>query len=159
MENEEEDDSLLLELEGDNGAERPPFLASAGGEEDAEDLLSALEAEDLPVTFPNRSRLQKRLLCKALHNRRFQMRASALYEHPPMKTISRRYQKTAAGRDISLYQVNEAAPRDDYFKNFLISLLILASSNPDKVKRLRRYLGPLAALGQMWIIYTRLVCW
>jgi RNA-directed DNA polymerase len=73
--------------------------------------------------------------------RRFHERANALYERPLTKTISRRYQKTAAGRDISLYQVNEAAPSDDYFKNFLISLLARASHNPDKVKRLRRYIG------------------
>ena len=73
--------------------------------------------------------------------RRFHERANALYERPLTRTISRRYQKTAAGRDISLYQVNEAPPSDDYFKNFLLSLLALASSNPDKVKRLRRYVG------------------
>src|SRR3990167_7309600 len=82
----------------------------------------------------------------------------SLHMETLQEPIPRRYQKTAAGRDISLYQANEAAPHDDYLKNFLISLLTLASSNPDKVKRLRRYCGSLDALAKMWIIYTRLVC-
>ncbi len=47
--------------------------------------------------------------------RRFHERALALYEHPP-KTGS--YKKAASGRDISLYQVNEAAPRMTILKTF-----------------------------------------
>ncbi len=82
----------------------------------------------------------KKILLAKETIRRFHERASALYERPPRKTNSRRYQKKAETRDISLYQVNEAPPCDDYFKNLLLSLRAQASSDLDKTKRLRRYI-------------------
>ena len=74
--------------------------------------------------------------------RRFHERATALYEHPQTtRTVSRRYKKEVHDRDISLYQVNEEAPCDNYFKNVLTTLLELSSTHPDILKRVRRYVG------------------
>jgi hypothetical protein len=40
-----------------------------------------------------------------------------------------------------LSNVDEAAPSDDYFKTFLITLRAMTSQQPDKGKRMRRCLG------------------
>ena len=75
--------------------------------------------------------------------RRFHERATALYEQSqPSRNLSRRYKKNSATcRDISLYQANEAAPTDGYFKNILTHLLDLAAKMPDALATSRRYVG------------------
>jgi hypothetical protein len=74
--------------------------------------------------------------------RRFHERAAALYEPSQSnRNVSRRYKKTASDRDISEYQVNEAAPTDAYFNDTLTHLLSLAASRPDVLANLRRYVG------------------
>jgi RNA-directed DNA polymerase len=74
--------------------------------------------------------------------RRFHERAAALYEPShTCKNISRRHHKTVAYRDISEYQVNEAAPTDDYFKNIIAHLLSLAARIPDALATTRQYIG------------------
>jgi hypothetical protein len=56
--------------------------------------------------------------------RRFEERATALYEHGPVagkgsgKSKNRRRHKTAHGRDISEYQVNEASPQESEWVDF-----------------------------------------
>ena len=86
------------------------------------------------------------------HTYWFHERATALYEHPQTtKTVSRRYKKEVHDRDISLYQVNEEAPSDVYFKNFLTSLLELSSKQPDILKQVRRHVGQ-GALAEIRII-------
>ncbi len=74
--------------------------------------------------------------------RRFHERAAALYESPKTrKNVSRRYKKNGAvNRDISVYQVNEAAPTDAYFKGTLTRLLTLAASKPDALAGMLRYI-------------------
>src|SRR3990167_4214007 len=47
--------------------------------------------------------------------------------------------KSLNTRDISLYQVDEGAPKDEDFKNILIPLLA-AAKQPEKLKRLRKYI-------------------
>lgn len=74
--------------------------------------------------------------------RRFHERATALYEQSqPNRNVSRRYKKTSHGRDISVYQVNEPAPTDDYFQGILSHLLSLAAQRPDMIATMRRYVG------------------
>lgn len=70
--------------------------------------------------------------------RRFFERAAVLYEHSSMP---RRYKKNVPDRDISEYQVNEAAPTNAYVHNQLTSLFSLASHKPDIFKRIRQYLS------------------
>jgi hypothetical protein len=75
--------------------------------------------------------------------RRFHERAVALYEQPqsPSKP-SRRYKKNAAhNRDISIYQANEAAPTDEYFKNIIKALSALVALKPETIAIMQRYLG------------------
>ena len=71
--------------------------------------------------------------------KRFQMRAAALYEHPQKNITSLRYMKSLNTRDISLYQVDEGAPKDEDFKNILFPLLA-AAKQPERLKRLRKYI-------------------
>ena len=71
--------------------------------------------------------------------RRFLTRAAALYEQVQGKNVSRRYKKTLS-RDISMYQVNEPAPTDEYCKNALTHLLSLAALKPDILATLRSYI-------------------
>ena len=73
--------------------------------------------------------------------RRLHDRTLALYEQSLTKSPTRRSRKTVEKRDISLYQVDESAPCDTFFKDFLISLLARAAVNPGIVKRLRLYIG------------------
>ncbi len=75
--------------------------------------------------------------------RRFHERVTALYEQSQnSRNVSRRYKKNSAtSRDISLYQVSEAAPTDRYFKNILTHLLDLADKKPDALATTRRYVG------------------
>ncbi|MBX9621096.1 MAG: hypothetical protein K2X28_03560 [Alphaproteobacteria bacterium] len=47
--------------------------------------------------------------------------------------------KSLNTRDISLYQVNEGAPKDEDFKNILF-LLVAAAKQPDRLKRVRQYI-------------------
>lgn len=42
---------------------------------------------------------------------------------------------------LSDYQVNEAAPTDEYFKNILVCLLSRAALKPDILATMRRYVG------------------
>jgi hypothetical protein len=73
--------------------------------------------------------------------RRFLTRATALYESSqPNRNVSRRYKRNAShGRDISVYQVNEPAPIDDYFQSILSHLLSLAAQKNDTFATMRRY--------------------
>jgi len=71
--------------------------------------------------------------------RRFHERATALYERPQTNITSQRYMKSLNTRDISLYQVDEGAPKDEDFKNVLLFLLT-ASQQPERLKRLRKYI-------------------
>lgn len=71
--------------------------------------------------------------------RRFHERAAALYERPQKNITSQRYMKSLNTRDISLYQVDEPAPKDEDFKNILFPLLA-ASKQPERLKRLRKYI-------------------
>jgi len=74
--------------------------------------------------------------------RRFHERAATLYEPSQIsKNRCRRYKKTVSDRDISDYQVNEAAPTDEYFKNILAYLLSRAALKPDIFATMRRYVG------------------
>ena len=61
----------------------------------------------------------------------------------------RLYKKTATDRDISVYQVNEAAPTDAYFKGALERLMAQAASKPDTLAGMRRYVG-------QWNLWLRL---
>ncbi|HUX80475.1 MAG TPA: hypothetical protein VMW10_12145, partial [Alphaproteobacteria bacterium] len=72
--------------------------------------------------------------------RRFHERATALYERPQTNITSQRYMKSLNTRDISLYQVDEGAPKDEEFKNILFPLLA-ASKQPERLKRLRKYIA------------------
>ena len=47
--------------------------------------------------------------------------------------------KSLNTRDISLYQVDEPAPKDEDFKNILLPLLA-AAKQPERLKRLRKYI-------------------
>ena len=71
--------------------------------------------------------------------RRFHERAAALYERPRTNITSQRYMKSLNTRDISLYQVDEGAPKDEDFKNILF-LLLAAAKQPERLKRLRKYI-------------------
>ena len=71
--------------------------------------------------------------------RRFHERAAALYERPRTNITSGRYMKSLNTRDISLYQVDEGAPKDEDFKNILLPLLA-AAKRPERLKRLRKYI-------------------
>ena len=75
--------------------------------------------------------------------RRFHERATALYEpSQTTRNVSRRYKRnTPHGRDISMYQVNEPAPTDAWFRNILAQLISLAAQKPDRVVTMRRYVG------------------
>jgi len=78
--------------------------------------------------------------------RRLKERAFALYEHPP--TTTRRHKRAAArGRDISEYLADEEQPNDEYFKNLSITLRTMITHQPDKEKRLQRYLA-------QWVHWT-----
>ena len=46
-----------------------------------------------------------------------------------------RHKKVASDRDISLYQADEAAPNDDTFKNFFITLQTMIAHQPETEKR------------------------
>jgi len=74
--------------------------------------------------------------------RRFYERSIALYEHlQANKTLTRRYKKKNAPsqqRDISNYQVNEAAPTDLYFKTILTELMASAAPDPDILAKMQR---------------------
>ncbi len=69
--------------------------------------------------------------------RRFHERANALYKEDDIPSLSKNGSQTGC----IFISSERDPPCDDYFKNFLISLLSLASSTPDKIKRLRRYVG------------------
>ena len=75
--------------------------------------------------------------------RRFQERATALYEQSELtQKPSRRYKKNNAhNRDISVYQANEEAPTEEYFKNIIKALSALLALKPEIVTTMRRYLG------------------
>jgi RNA-directed DNA polymerase len=74
--------------------------------------------------------------------RRFYERALALYEPPQInRNVSRRYKKTVSKRDISEYQVSEAAPTDAYFQSIIAHLLSLAAQKPDAFAAMRKYIG------------------
>jgi hypothetical protein len=71
--------------------------------------------------------------------RHFHERALALCE--PSHTGKNVSHRLVANQDISLYQANEVAPTDSYFKNILTPLLSLAAQKPDALATTRRYLG------------------
>ena len=75
--------------------------------------------------------------------RRFQERATALYEQSELtQKPSRRYKKNNShNRDISVYQANEEAPTEEYFKNIIKALSALMSLKPEIITTMRRYLG------------------
>ena len=74
--------------------------------------------------------------------RRFYERALALYEPPQInRNVSRRCKKTVSKRDISEYQVSEAAPTDAYFQSIIAHLLSLAAQKPDAFAAMRKYIG------------------
>ena len=75
--------------------------------------------------------------------RRFQERATALYEQSKLtQKPSRRYKKNNAhNRDISVYQANEEAPTEEYFKNIIKALSALMALKPEIITTMRRYLG------------------
>jgi hypothetical protein len=74
--------------------------------------------------------------------RRFSERAAALYERSQAKGTSRHGRRnTAARRDISVYEVNEAAPTEAYASDILARLMSRAARSPDTLARMRRYLG------------------
>jgi hypothetical protein len=79
--------------------------------------------------------------------RRFLTRSTALYE--PLqgnRNVSRRYKRNPRSREISEYQVNEAAPTDSYFTDILTRLLEKVVLKPDTLATLRRYVGQWAWL-------------
>jgi hypothetical protein len=74
--------------------------------------------------------------------RRFSERAAALYERSQAKgTSGHGRRNTAARRDISVYEVNEAAPTEAYASDILARLMSRAARSPDTLARMRRYLG------------------
>jgi hypothetical protein len=74
--------------------------------------------------------------------RRFSERASALYERLQVKGTSRPYERNrTVSRDISEYEVNEAAPTEAYVSDILARLMSRAARSPDTLARMRRYLG------------------
>ena len=83
--------------------------------------------------------------------RRCLERATVLYEQTQdTSNISRPRRKYCSDtRDISLYQVNEEAPTDEYFQTGLTNLFGRASKQPDTLVKLRRYVGK-------WACWTRL---
>lgn len=81
----------------------------------------------------------KRILPAKETIRRFHERAAALYEQPPTNITSPRCRKPLHTRDISLYQVDEAAPKDEDFKKILPTLLG-GAKKPERLKRLRKYI-------------------
>jgi hypothetical protein len=60
---------------------------------------------------------------------RFSERAVALYECP--NNTSRRFNRNPHGRDISEYHAAEAEPSDEYFKDLLNDIRLMASTKQD----------------------------
>lgn len=70
--------------------------------------------------------------------RRFHERLTALYEH---SHPSRRYKKNRPDRDISQYQVNEAAPTNGYFQEIYRAFQTMMIKKPEMGATMQRYLG------------------
>lgn len=70
--------------------------------------------------------------------RRFHERLTALYEH---SHPSRRYKKNLPDRDISQYQVNEAAPTNAYFQEILRAFQTMVIKKPEMGATMQRYFG------------------
>jgi hypothetical protein len=105
--------------------------------------------------------------------RRYEERATALYEHGPVakkgwgKSKNRRRHKTAHGRDISEYQVNEAPPQETEWVNFKHNRMNDMPENPRSVRtlaQLRVYLSRWArwlaiGLGEVQAFFMECLQW
>ena len=87
--------------------------------------------------------------------RRYEERATALYEHGPVakkgsrKSKNRRRHKTAHGRDISEYHVNEEPPQECEWVNFKHNRINDMPGNPRSVR----------TLGQLRVYLSRWARW
>jgi hypothetical protein len=99
--------------------------------------------DDSPFLIHNSGYMDNQKILPAKETiRRFSERATALYECPQVKGTSRPYGRNrTVGRDVSEYQVNEAAPTEAYASDILARLMLRAARSPDTLARMRRYLG------------------
>ena len=81
--------------------------------------------------------------------RRFQERGSVLYEQSlHNRKVSNHYRRNSHGRDISEYQVNEAAPTEEDVRNIFKQLLALARNRSDILATLWNYV-------RKWTAWTK----